>query len=454
MTMFRAESFAEEVRINLLLMVPLALTQLASAAIGITSILIMGWSGAAALAAGTLAVHFFTFFNVFTGGLLTAASPLMAHSIGAGDFERAKRIAGQGIKVAIAIALVGTFITWHTADFLLVMGQSDELIDLAGPFAKANSLSFLPAILLLVLRNYAAAVGHPRLGLLTILIGIMVNALVGYGTMFGKFGFPELGLLGLGITSACVNFMMFVIIFTMVQGVPELRLSWRHLPGLDFVRPILRLGAPIGLSGLGTVGTFVAVTFVIAVMGSDQVVGHAIALQAANVGFAILWGGAQATTIRIGRATGARHQKAVQVAAWTGMLNGIAVSLVLSAIFLVFKTQIVGLFLDADVLANRDAIDAALAVMVAVGIYQLVNGPQLVATSALRGLRDTTVPFLISLSGYWVIGAMFAGVLGFMAGLQAAGIWFGLSGAVSISASILIYRLYRLLPRALELTSD
>ncbi len=454
MAIFRAESFTEEVRINLLLMVPLALTQLASAAIGITSILIMGWSGAAALAAGTLAVHFFTFFNVFTGGLLTAASPLMAHSIGAGDFERAKRIAGQGIKVAISIALVGTFITWHTADFLLVMGQSDELVDLAGPFAKANSLSFLPAILLLVLRNYAAAAGHPRLGLLTILIGILVNAFVGYGTMFGKFGFPELGLLGLGITSASVNFMMFVIIFTMVQGVPELRLSWRHLPGSDFVRPILRLGAPIGLSGLGTVGTFVAVTFVIAVMGSDQVVGHAIALQAANVGFAILWGGAQATTIRIGRATGARHQKAVQVAAWTGMLNGIVVSLVLSTIFLVFRTQIVALFLDADVLSNRDAIDAALAVMIAVGIYQLVNGPQLVATSALRGLRDTTVPFLISLSGYWLIGAVFAGVLGFMAGLQAAGIWFGLSGAVSISASILIYRLYRLLPRALELTSD
>jgi MATE family multidrug resistance protein len=435
-------------------MVPLALTQLASAAIGITSILIMGWSGAAALAAGTLAVHFFTFFNVFTGGLLTAASPLMAHSIGAGETERAKKIAGQGIKVALFVAIIGTFITWNTGTFLLMMGQSEKLTDLAGPFAKANSLSFLPAILLLVLRNYAAAAGHPRLGLVTILIGILVNAVVGYGTMFGKFGFPELGLVGLGITSASVNFLMFLIIFSLVQGIPELRLGWRHLPGSEFVKPILRIGAPIGLSGLGTVGTFVAVTFVIAVMGSEQVVGHAIALQAANVGFAILWGGAQATTIRIGRATGARNQQATELAAWTGLLNGIAVSILLSAIFLVFRAEIVGLFLDENVLSNRDSIDAALAVMLAVGIYQLVNGPQLVATSALRGLRDTTVPFLISLSGYWLIGAVFAGALGFAAGLQAAGIWFGLSGAVCITGSILIYRLYRLLPRALELTSD
>jgi Na+-driven multidrug efflux pump len=64
------------------------------------------------------------------------------------------------------------------------------------------------------------------------------------------------------------------------------------------------------------------------------------------------------------------------------------------------------------------------------------------------------VPFLISLSGYWVLGSVFAGALGFAAGLQAAGIWLGLSGAISISGAILIFRLYRLLPRALELTSD
>ena len=73
-------------------MIPLALTQLATTALGITGVLIMSWSGATALAAGTLAVHFFTFFGVFVGGLLTAASPLMAHSFGAGAPERAKRI--------------------------------------------------------------------------------------------------------------------------------------------------------------------------------------------------------------------------------------------------------------------------------------------------------------------------------------------------------------------------
>ena len=87
-------------------MIPLALTQLATTALGITNILIMGWSGSAALAAGKLSVHLFTFFSVFVGGLLTSASPLIAHSIGAGNPERAKRVAGEAINVALILAIV------------------------------------------------------------------------------------------------------------------------------------------------------------------------------------------------------------------------------------------------------------------------------------------------------------------------------------------------------------
>ena len=444
----------KETAANIMLMIPLALTQLASASLGITSIVIMGWSGATVLAAGTLAVHFFTFFNVFVGGLLTSASPLIAHSIGAGDQERAKRVAGQAIIIALSLGICGTVIAWHTPDFLELIGQPKELTAIAGPFAKANSLSFIPAILLLVYRNYGAAVGYPRLGLATIVVGIIVNAIVGYGTMFGRFGFPEYGLVGLGYTTASVNLLMFLILFALIQSRKDIALKFRHLLGREHFKSLWKIGIPIGLSGLGSVGTFVAVTFAIALMGNDQVVGHAIGLQAANVGFAILWGGAQATTIRIGRATGARNQQATEIAAWTGVTNGIAVAIMLATVFLIFRYQIVGLFLDHEIASNAASIESALAIMLAVAIYQVANGPQLVATSSLRGMRDTTVPFLISLTGYWVVGSAIATSLVMFTDLLANGIWFGMSAAVGISSTILFYRLRKLLPKALELTAD
>jgi MATE family multidrug resistance protein len=448
------QAIADEAMQNLRLLGPLALTQLASTAIGITSVLYMGWSGSEALAAGTLALHFYVFFNVFSGGLLTAASPLMAHAFGAEAPERARQICGQNIVLASVIALVGTLITWHTSSFLTLMGQPDSVAVQADAFARANALSFLPASLLLVLRNYAAAAGYPRFGLLAILIGISANALVGYGLMFGRFGLPELGLLGLGMSVASTNVLMFGIVLFMVQRQASLRIRLSHLGVGAFTRQIVKLGWPMGLSGLGSVGTFVAATFVIATMGGTQVAAHAIALQAQNVGFALLWGGAQATTIRMGWATGAGLQRETERAAWTGVGTAVITALLLSLAIVMLREPIVDLFLDTSVPANAVTITAAMAVMLAVAVYQLASGPMLVATSALRGLRDTKIPFVISLGGYWLVGGVFAWWLAFSAGFQARGVWYGLCLGVLIAATILFLRLRVLLPRALVLTAD
>jgi len=345
-------------------------------------------------------------------------------------------------------------ITWNTGDILQFLGQSESLARHSEAYARANALSLLPAVLLLVLRNYAAAAGHPNLGLVIIVLGIIVGAFLGYGVMFGRFYLPEMGLVGLGLATAATNLMMFLMIFYLVQGRSHLRLSWGHLAGSDRVGQLLKIGTPIGLSGLGSVGTFAAATFFIALLGAAEVAGHAIAVQVANVGFAILWGGAQATTIRVGRATGARDQNATETAAWTGLMNVLTAAFLLAIVFVAARVVIVGFFLDTADEQNNASIQVAVSALMAVSLYQLVNGPQLAATSALRGLRDTTIPFVISLTGFWVIGGTFAGLLGFVADFGTAGVWFGFCGAVGISSSLLMVRLKLLLPDAMKLTVD
>jgi len=250
------------------------------------------------------------------------------------------------------------------------------------------------------------------------------------------------------------NVLMFLVVFAMVQRMDSLRIRLADLGVGPFTRQIVRLGWPMGLSGLGSVGTFVAATFVIATMGATQVAAHAIALQAQNFGFALLWGGAQATTIRMGWATGAGLQRETELAAWTGVGTAVCTAVLLCLIIAMFREPIIGLFLDSGVPANATTITAAAAVMLAVALYQLASGPMLVATSALRGLRDTRVPFLVSLTGYWLVGGTFAALLAHGAGLQARGIWYGLSLGVLMAAAALFLRLRALLPRALALTAD
>ena len=431
---------------NIRLLWPLALTQIATAAIGITDILMMGWLGPAPLAAGTLAVHLFTITTVMIGGLLTSASPLMALRYGAGETVEAKRIVWQSLKIGAVLSVLMTAITWHTESLLPLLGQKTDLAALGAIYAKANALSFAPALFLLLLRNYAAACGRPNLGLAVLLFGITANAFGNYVLMFGRFGFPKLGLLGTGIATTAAFIMMLLIILLLIQRDRGLRLGRAEIPGTQYVRSLLRLGYPICLTGLAQVGTFLVATMAIGRFGAEQIAGHAIALQSANVGFALLWGGAQATTVRISWAVGAGNQSATERAAWVGMLVGIAVSFVLAATVLLLRHHIVDLFLAVDQPENLPTVTIALHNMIVVALYQLVNGSQLVASAALRGLHDTRVPMQIIIFVYWFIGGVLAYWMGFVLDMRSPGIWFGLTLAIILSSSILVLRLKRLLP--------
>jgi MATE family multidrug resistance protein len=74
------------------------------------------------------------------------------------------------------------------------------------------------------------------------------------------------------------------------------------------------------------------------------------------------------------------------------------------------------------------------------GIFQLVDGTQVVMGAALRGLSDTTMPLLIALIGYWLVGFPVAYLLGFVAPYRGVGIWFGLAAGLAAVAVVLTIR--------------
>ena len=435
-----------EARANFSLLWPLALTQLAATAIAVTDILMMGWLGSDALAAGTLALHFFTILSVAIGGLLTVASPLMAHQVGAGMPDEAKRILVQALKIALAISAVLTVLAWNTRDVLILLGQPAELAASGSAYAKANALAFAPAMVVLLLRNYAATRGRPNLGLTVLIVGICANAVGNYGLMYGAFGLPELGLTGIGAATSLAFAVMTLVVVALVQSDRDLRLGLGNLPGRDHIGELLRLGWPICLTGSAQVGTFLAATLAIGGFGAAQIAGHAIALQSASVGFALMWGGAQASTVRVSWALGGGRQRATERAAWVGMANGMILAALLAGLVFFLRHQIVGLFLEVDRAANLATIAVALEIMVIAAAYQIINAPQLVGSAVLRGLKDTRVPMQIIITTYWLLGAALADILAFQLELQAAGIWLGLTAAVAVSGVIMTLRLFRMLP--------
>jgi MATE family multidrug resistance protein len=74
------------------------------------------------------------------------------------------------------------------------------------------------------------------------------------------------------------------------------------------------------------------------------------------------------------------------------------------------------------------------------GLFQLVDGAQVVAAHALRGLSDTKVPMLMAIFGYWFVGLPVAWLLGYVLDLRGVGIWLGLAAGLAFVAVLLVGR--------------
>jgi MATE family multidrug resistance protein len=423
---------------------PLIVAQVARNALFLTDIIMMGWLGSKFIAAGSLATSFFNPFLLFGVGVLGAVAPLVAQSLGRRDIRSMRRTVRQGLWVAVVLAAILIPIVWQIRPIFALLHQDPEISLMAEGFMHYAALLFIPALMVIVLHCFLAAHGDTRIILVITLVGIGVNALFNYALMFGNFGFPRLELIGSGIATMLVNWLMFGATLTYVLTHRKYRRYhllgrfWR--PDWQRFREIWRIGTPIGFTVMSEVGLFGFAAILMGWLGTNEVAAHAVALQCGSLAFMIPLGLSQATTVRVGLAFGRRDNEAIRKAGWTSFAVAAGFSLFTCILFLAAPDFFVGLFLDRNDPGNSTALVLAASYLAVAGLFQLADGGQVIAAATLRGLSDTKIPMLTAIVGYWLIGFPIAYVLGFMLGMRGVGIWFGLAAGLAFVAVVLTMR--------------
>jgi MATE family multidrug resistance protein len=144
--------------------------------------------------------------------------------------------------------------------------------------------------------------------------------------------------------------------------------------------------------------------------------------------------------VRVGHAYGRNDLDGISKAGWTAFALGVGFMAMASIVFLTLGPTIVTWFLDPRVPENANALALAATFLAVAGIFQLVDGAQVVAAHALRGLSDTKVPMLLAILGYWGVGLPTSYILGFVVGWQGVGIWMGLAVGLAFAAVVLVSR--------------
>jgi MATE family multidrug resistance protein len=438
-----------EARATLLLAYPLILTNLTQAGIQATDVVLLGWAGPKALAAGALGTNLYNAFLIFGMGLVTAAAPMIAREVGARSHSvrDVRRTVRQAMWAAVAISLPIFVLLWNAEALLLAFGQDPGLAADAGAFLRFFQWGMLPALWYLVLRSFVSALEQPIWALIVSAGGIVCNALLNYVLIFGKLGLPPLGLVGAGIGSSITNFLMFAAMAGVVLSHGRFRRY--HLFGRFWrsdwprFRDLWRLGLPIGITLGLEVTIFSAAAFLMGLFGTASLAAHAIAIQIAALSFMVPLGIGQAVTVRVGLAYGRKDLQGIGRAGWTAFVLGVGFMSLMAILMISLPYNLVYLFLDESDPANAPVIALAVSFLGIAALFQIVDGAQVVGAGMLRGLHDTSVPMIYAALGYWVIGLSVGVGLGFGLGWQGIGIWTGLAAGLAVVSVLMITRWMR-----------
>lgn len=438
-----------ELRATLALGWPLILTNVAQNALMTSDVILMGWLGSDALAAGALGTNLYFAFLIFGIGLMSATSPLVAEELGRKrhSVREVRRTVRQGFWAAVTVAIPIWIVSWNGELLLLAMGQEPGLAHTAGQYMRALQWSLLPFLLYLVLRSFLAALERPGWPLIIGILAVPVNLGAAYCFMFGKFGMPHLGLIGAGVGTVVSSAFLFVALALVICLDPKLKRYhifgrfWR--PDWPRYRTIWRIGVPIGLTVAFEVTIFNAAALLMGRIGANELAAHAIALQIASFCFMVPFGISQAATVRVGRAYGAQDTGGVTRAGWTAFVMGVGFMVVTASLMLFAPRLLLSAFLDMGDPKNVPVIEFAISFLVLAAIFQLADGAQAVGSGMLRGLQDTRVPMIYAAFGYWGVGLPLGVILAFGTSLRGIGIWIGLATGLAVVASLMLWRWLR-----------
>lgn len=441
---FRRESAA-----TLQLGLPVVVAQLLQLSMQFVDTVMAGQISAADLAALAIASALFHPVYLFMIGILMAITPIVAQLKGERQHQRIGLIVLQGLWLSLMLAIPMIFLLPNFEPLMAWMGYEPRVSEIADGYLEAICWGAPASLVFAVLRHSNEGLGITRPNMYFHLLGLALNILGNYTLMFGHFGFPALGAVGAGWTTSIVwNMMVFgMLVFCLFNpGFGNLRkfTSFRF-PSKKPIQEILRVGLPNGFSTATEVGLFAVVALMMGTLGATSMAAHQIAINVAALTFMIPLGLSTAITARVGLAMGRGKIRQARNLGFSGTLLCALIMAGTACMYISVPHWIVGFYTNVPAVAGlaEDLIFMA-------AVFQLSDGLQVGALGALRGLKDTRVPFLFNLVSYWIFGLPVAFLFGVRWEYGPSGMWVGLIAGLTVAAVLHNSRFHLLTRRLID----
>ncbi|MDX5340674.1 MAG: MATE family efflux transporter [Cyclobacteriaceae bacterium] len=432
-------TFKNHLKTTLILAYPVMLSQLGQVAVGVADSMMVGRLGAVPLAASSLANSIFFVIMMFGIGISMGITPLVSVADGKGKTKRISRLFSHGLWINLITSLVLMMVILGLSQGLHYLNQPEEVVILSIPYLFIITASLLPMMVFQTFKQMAEGLSQTKQAMYITVFANLVNVFLNWVLIWGKFGFPAMGLNGAGLATLISRVLMMLMMGGYIlssQRYKKYHLKLRNQTAslLMFGR-ILKIGIPTGFQFIFEVSAFGTAAIMMGWIGVNALAGHQIALNLASISYMLATGLATAGMIRVSNQIGKGDFKAMREAGMVVFALVMGFMFFCGVIFFAFRFFLPTLYID-----DPEVISLSASLLIIAGLFQISDGVQVVGLGVLRGMEDVKVPTLVTLMAYWVLGLPLGYVLAFELGFAEKGIWYGLLIGLTITAVMLFYR--------------
>lgn len=429
---------SELIRVIWSLAWPVILTYAFESMVGLVDTLMVGRLGAASVAAVGVGAQILSGVNVAMMAVGTGTLALVARHWGALERREAEDTLAQSILTAFVLAvLIVIPVIVYAREIVLAFKVDAAVADVGEGFVRRVMLSVPAAAVLFMIANGLRGAGDTRTPLAIGFTVNVINVIGNYVLIFGKWGFPALGVVG-SATATTIAFSTGALLGLALLASRRLVMvlhGGHVLPRPETIRRILAIGYPAALEQLFMqFGFFLYYRFA-AQYGTSAVAAYFIGVRILAMSFLPGFGFAAAAGAMVGQNLGARRPELAERSGWESnrlalyMMSGLGLVIVLLA------RPIAGVFID-----DPEVISDAVMFIQVLGAAQPLMAIDFTLGGALRGAGDTRFPLWSVLIGFYICRLGFAYLVTYVLGLGLFWLWFALVGDYIARAVLKWYR--------------
>jgi MATE family multidrug resistance protein len=338
-------------------------------------------------------------------GALSYANALVAQYYGAKELDKCPKVFTQGLLLCSAFIPSLFLLGYMVGKIFAFMGHDPELEVLEREYFYILLFASAIGLIKTCIASYFSGIGRTKILMFADTIGVAINIPLTYVLIFGVWEFPELGIAGAGyatIFASIVSLGIFMLFYFEKNHRKKFSVDQSFHIDRGILGRYVRLGFPSGIEMFLNVAAFNLFLLMFQAYGIAESASAAIVFNWDIVSFVPMIGLNVAIISLTGRFIGEGNLDKMHEVMKAGFMVGIGYSLILVVCFLVFRTNLVEMFISEGEY-YADILSLASFMMVGLSCYVMADAVLIIAGGILRGAGDTRWLMWVSVSIHWIM---------------------------------------------------